>query len=186
MLDMPRRRQDRQLSTAPLQLPALRARRVSGEVAASVCRLQVDESAVASFPSLHAYCSLHATVSRSQAPDILCVYRRETHCEFCDSTLPDWKSTLTPVCGADAPAVMNVNFDGQTYSFEVKPGSVGYKQFTQAIREAFSLPEDSELNITFTCDEPSQGTPSSHPYQATSLLHLLNSLPSAVDVFDPL
>ena len=53
---------------------------------------------------------------------------------------------------------MNVNFDGQTYSFEVKPGSAGYKQFTQAIREAFSLPEDSELNITFTCDEPSQGT----------------------------
>ena len=52
---------------------------------------------------------------------------------------------------------MNVNFDGQTYSFEVKPGSAGYKQFTQAIREAFSLPEDSELNITFTCDEPSQG-----------------------------
>lgn len=83
--------------------------------------------------------------------------RRETHCEFCDSTLPDWKSTLTPVCGANAPAVMNVNFDGQTYSFEVKPGPAGYKQFTQAIREAFSLPEDSELNITFTCDEPSQG-----------------------------
>lgn len=64
---------------------------------------------------------------------------------------------MTPICGADAPAVMNVNFDGQTYSFEVKPGSAGYKQFTQAIREAFSLPEDSELNITFTCDEPSQG-----------------------------
>lgn len=91
-------------------------------------------------------------------PDALCFFRRETHCEFCDSTLPEWKSTLTPVCGANAPAVMNVNFDGQTYSFEVKPGSAGYKQFTQAIREAFSLPEDSELNITFTCDEPSQGT----------------------------
>lgn len=89
--------------------------------------------------------------------DALLFCRKETHCEFCDSTLPDWKSTLTPICGADAPAVMNVNFDGQTYSFEVKPGSAGYKQFTQAIREAFSLPEDSELNITFTCDEPSQG-----------------------------
>ena len=84
--------------------------------------------------------------------------RKESHCEFCDCTLPDWKATLTPVCGADAPAVMNVNFDGHTYSFEVKPGAAGYKQFTQAIREAFSLPEDSELNITFTCDEPSQGT----------------------------
>ena len=41
--------------------------------------------------------------------------RRETHCEFCDRRLPDWKATLTPTCGADAPAVMNVNFDGRTY-----------------------------------------------------------------------
>lgn len=53
---------------------------------------------------------------------------------------------------------MNVNFDGRTYSFEVKPGIDGYKQFTEAIRRAFSLPDDSELNITFTCDEPSSGT----------------------------
>jgi hypothetical protein len=49
---------------------------------------------------------------------------------------------------------MNVNFDGRTYSFEVKPGPDGYKLFTEAIRRAFSLPDDSELNITFTCDEP--------------------------------
>lgn len=61
---------------------------------------------------------------------------------------------LTPQCGSNAPAVMNVNFDGRTYSFEVKPGPDGYSQFTEAIRRAFSLPEDSELNITFTCDEP--------------------------------
>lgn len=68
---------------------------------------------------------------------------------------------------------MNVNFDGQTYSFEVKPGSAGYKQFTQAIREAFSLPEDSELNITFTCDEPSQGMMSSIcSYSFKALDHL--------------
>lgn len=80
--------------------------------------------------------------------------RKETHCEFCDRTLPDWKQVLTPRCGANAPAVMNVNFDGRTYSFEVKPGVEGYRQFTEAIRRAFSLPDDSELNITFTCDEP--------------------------------
>lgn len=84
--------------------------------------------------------------------------RRETHCEFCDGDLPDWKQALTPTCGSNAPAVMNVNFDGRTYSFEVKPGLDGYKQFTEAIRRAFNLPEDSELNITFTCDEPSTGT----------------------------
>lgn len=83
--------------------------------------------------------------------------RKETHCQFCDYQLPDWKGVLTPQCGADAPAVMNVNFDGKTYSFEVKPGLAGYQDFTEAIRRAFSLPEDSELNITFTCDEPSTG-----------------------------
>jgi hypothetical protein len=91
------------------------------------------------------------------APSSCCACRRETHCEFCDCRLPDWKRTLTPSGGANAPAVMNVNFDGRTYSFEVKPGVQGYKDFTEAIRKAFSLPEDSELNITFTCDEPSSG-----------------------------
>ena len=68
--------------------------------------------------------------------------------------MPDWKAALTPTCGANAPAVMNVNFDGRTYSFEVKPGPDGYTMFTEAIRRAFNLPDDSELNITFTCDEP--------------------------------
>jgi hypothetical protein len=37
---------------------------------------------------------------------------------------------------------------------QVKPGPDGYRQFTEAIRRAFNLPDDSELNITFTCDEP--------------------------------
>ena len=39
----------------------------------------------------------------------------------------------------------------------MRPGPDGYHQFTLAIRRAFLLPEDSELNITFTCDEPSSG-----------------------------
>lgn len=104
--------------------------------------------------------------------------RKETHCEFCDTALPDWKGTLTPQCGANAPAVMNVNFDGRTYSFEVKPGPDGYRQFTEAIRRAFNLPEDSELNITFTCDEPTAGAvdeqppPTWAPSNAGSLLTL--------------
>ncbi|KAG2436705.1 hypothetical protein HXX76_006231 [Chlamydomonas incerta] len=75
-------------------------------------------------------------------------------CDFCSAKLPDWKHALTPPCGSQAPAVMNVNFGGRTYSFEVQPGPEGYRRFTSAIRAAFALPEDSELNITFTCDEP--------------------------------
>lgn len=39
----------------------------------------------------------------------------------------------------------------------MKPGPDGYRQFTESIRRAFNLPDDSELNITFTCDEPSTG-----------------------------
>ena len=117
-------------------------------------------------PSL---CSLALTLA------VLARRRKETHCEFCDSALPDWKQTLTPTCGASAPAVMNVNFDGRTYSFEVKPGPNGYRQFTEAIRRAFNLPEDSELNITFTCDEPSttwepEPAPSAPPSFVKSVL----------------
>lgn len=42
---------------------------------------------------------------------------------------------------------------------QVRPGPDGYAQFTDAIRRAFSLPDDSELNITFTCDEPTAVEP---------------------------
>lgn len=89
--------------------------------------------------------------------DISSTPRKETHCDFCSKLLPDWKPVLTPAVGVAAPAVMNVNFGGKTYSFEVEPGDEGYKLFTGAIRKAFSLPGDSELNITFTCDDPISG-----------------------------
>ncbi|KAG2497620.1 hypothetical protein HYH03_004361 [Edaphochlamys debaryana] len=83
--------------------------------------------------------------------------RKETHCEFCQSRLPEWRNALTPSCGSQAPATMNVCFGGRTFSFEVQPGPEGYRRFTAAIRAAFALPDDSELNITFTCDEPNSG-----------------------------
>lgn len=96
--------------------------------------------------------------------------RKETHCEFCQQRLPDWRDTLTPTTGCSAPAIMNVNFNGRTYSFEVKPGPEGYREFTEAIRKAFSLPEESELNITFTCDEPSSGEVQPGAYSALEAL----------------
>ena len=83
--------------------------------------------------------------------------RRETRCEFCDGSLPNWKEELTPITQLEAPAIMNVNFDGLSYSFEVQPGPEGYVAFTKAIRAAFNLPGDADLNITFTCDEPTSG-----------------------------
>ncbi|PNW86026.1 hypothetical protein CHLRE_03g206481v5 [Chlamydomonas reinhardtii] len=96
--------------------------------------------------------------------------RKEMFCDFCSAKLPDWKHALTPPCGSQAPAVMNVNFGGRTYSFEVQPGPEGYRRFTSAIRAAFALPDDSELNITFTCDEPNTAEPVSSA--AGSLLTL--------------
>ncbi|GFH23270.1 zygote specific ZYS1 isoform B, partial [Haematococcus lacustris] len=93
------------------------------------------------------------------------VMPRETQCQFCGEQLPDWRAPLTPPTGATGPAIMNVNHNGLTYSFHVEPGKEvssgqesadrGYRKFTHDIRRAFNLPMDAELNITFTCDEPS-------------------------------
>ncbi|KAL4422123.1 hypothetical protein ABPG77_003408 [Micractinium sp. CCAP 211/92] len=131
---------------------AERAASTSSSEEAPVCWICLDSTGPLIFPckcprSAHPRCLARWQLQSAGS-------RKETHCEFCDARLPDWKRTLTPQCGANAPAVMNVNFDGRTYSFEVKPGPDGYRQFTEAIRRAFSLPDDSELNITFTCDEP--------------------------------
>lgn len=49
--------------------------------------------------------------------------RRERFCDFCSSELPDWKDVLTPCPGVTAPAVMNVNFDNKTYSFQARRGA---------------------------------------------------------------
>lgn len=69
---------------------------------------------------------------------------------------------MTPHSGSRAPAIMNVSFSGVAYSFEVQPGPKGYTNFADAVRAAFNLPEDSDLNITFTCDEPCHPGDASH------------------------
>ena len=101
--------------------------------------------------------------------------RRESLCDFCNSRLPDWREALSLQSDVNAPAIMNVSFEGKTYSFEVKPGSSGYMQFTEAIRHAFQLPSDSELNITFTCDEPCTEDGTSSP-RHPSRRHLIPSV----------
>lgn len=83
--------------------------------------------------------------------------RREQLCDFCDGRLPDWKQVLTAPCGPAEPAppaVMTVTFNNRIFYFNVQPGDHGYKKFTADIKHAFGLPEDCDLNITFTCDEP--------------------------------
>ena len=149
MLDMSRWTPSREAVDPSLSVSKLLPRNLHSKMAAAECRYQVSS-----------YCSQTASIAGHDAhfitfPIQLC--RREKYCDFCSCQLPDWKSILTPCGGAGAPAVMNVNFDNKTYSFQVSPGADGYKQFTEAIRKAFHLPDDSELNITFTCDEPSSG-----------------------------
>ena len=74
------------------------------------------------------------SVHKCSTPKTLGVCRRETHCDFCSATLPDWRAALTPATGADAPAVMNVTFDGVAYSFNVRPGPEGYEDFAAQVR----------------------------------------------------
>lgn len=50
---------------------------------------------------------------------------------------------------------MNVSFNGISHSFRVKKGPAGYEQFTREIRSSFTLPQTADLNISFTCDNPS-------------------------------
>eukprot|EP00951_Prasinocladus_malaysianus_P012040 scaffold89465_cov47-Prasinocladus_malaysianus.AAC.1 len=84
--------------------------------------------------------------------------RKETHCEFCDSNLPDWKQTFRPPSDVNVAAIMNVTFNGITHGFEVVPGEEGYQKFTADIHRVFNLPAGSDLNITFTCDEPTDAS----------------------------
>ena len=83
---------------------------------------------------------------------------REHCCDFCHGPLPDWRAPLTPAdLTCSAPAVMAVNFGGQALSLTVQSGRGGYEAFTDAIRAAFALPEDSDLSISFSCDDPLTG-----------------------------
>ena len=68
---------------------------------------------------------------------------------------------LRPAGVAQSPRLQHLSWQYRSpclphaRSFEVRPGPEGYRHFTESIRKAFKLPDDSELNITFTCDEPS-------------------------------
>ena len=85
---------------------------------------------------------------------------KEKRCSFCHSQLPDWRPILTPpdliprFSSNDLPATMNVAHQGVSRTFKVTPGAEGYLQFTTEIRDAFQLPPTAELNISFTCDNP--------------------------------
>lgn len=92
---------------------------------------------------------------------ILVQFLHKTSCTFpcmCTHSLAAAKTGLThprsallsPVSWADTPRL-------PACAAPCCAGADGYRQFTEAIRRAFHLPDDSELNITFTCDEPSSG-----------------------------
>ena len=80
--------------------------------------------------------------------------RKETHCEFCDAKLPDWKDAYTPQVVVPAPAIMKVAYNGTMYCFEVEAGSAGYLDFIKRVKKTFSIDESMDIGVTFTCDEP--------------------------------
>lgn len=85
----------------------------------------------------------------------------ETHCRFCNSTLADWKASLTP--DALKPEVekvqpiMVVYFEGEIHRIPVRQGDEGLKEFTTRIRELFKLPTEVDISLTFGCKEPMSG-----------------------------
>lgn len=81
--------------------------------------------------------------------------RRETHCEFCNELLPDWKSVFTPRGPIpDIPATMTVSVDGIKQAFVVTPGPDGLRQFQTALKAAYLVPEECQLEVAFVCRDP--------------------------------
>uniref|UniRef100_A0A061S133 RING-CH-type domain-containing protein n=1 Tax=Tetraselmis sp. GSL018 TaxID=582737 RepID=A0A061S133_9CHLO len=82
--------------------------------------------------------------------------RKETHCEFCDQPLPDWRKAFPLTNPACSSAKITVSFSGVVHKVDVKPGPDGYESFERSIRQVFGLPEDAGFSIAFTCDEPAE------------------------------
>uniref|UniRef100_A0A061R770 RING-CH-type domain-containing protein n=1 Tax=Tetraselmis sp. GSL018 TaxID=582737 RepID=A0A061R770_9CHLO len=80
--------------------------------------------------------------------------RRETHCEFCDQPLPDWKHAFPLTDKSCSSAVITVSFVGMVRKIGVKPGPTGYASFDKSVRQAFDLPDGAKFNVSFTCEDP--------------------------------
>ncbi|GAX77690.1 hypothetical protein CEUSTIGMA_g5133.t1 [Chlamydomonas eustigma] len=82
-------------------------------------------------------------------------------CRFCNSTLADWKASLTPDTLKPeverVQPIMVVYFEGEIHRIPVKQGRDGLLEFTDRIRELFRLPEDVDISLTFGCKEPMSG-----------------------------
>lgn len=122
----------------------------AGGGAAALCSLlPCDATAGTGLPSLAIWRSSTSSLVPPRCP---AVPRRQ--CPAVPLDCPQGSSSSQPVPRQCTQPCTHASI---AVAPQVAPGSDGYRQFTLAIRKAFHLPEDSELNITFTCDEPSSG-----------------------------
>ncbi len=86
------------------------------------------------------------------------ICRKETVCDFCHCTLPDWQRVFTPACGMSDTAILQLTLLGQDHTYEVLPGPAGYQNLQRAMRMAHALPPNTLILTSFTGDDPTEGT----------------------------
>eukprot|EP00878_Enallax_costatus_P008809 GHUV01009209.1.p1 GENE.GHUV01009209.1~~GHUV01009209.1.p1 ORF type:complete len:273 (+),score=60.58 GHUV01009209.1:694-1512(+) len=82
---------------------------------------------------------------------------QEKQCRFCKQDLPSWKAAFADLStqpqNAHVP-VMSIQFNGQKYWLEVRPGTGGVEQFKEDVRKLLGLHADQAFDITFECRVP--------------------------------
>jgi len=84
----------------------------------------------------------------------------ETHCRFCNHELESWKTKLFngPKKNANSRPVMRFCLNGQVYYIVPKPGSDGLAEFKDTVRKLCNLQEDTQLDLSFQCSDPTEGS----------------------------
>lgn len=83
--------------------------------------------------------------------------QEEKQCRFCKQDLPSWKTAfaeLTQQPETSHVPVMSIQFNGQKYWLEVRPGAGGVEQFKEDVRKLLGLHQEQAFDITFECRVP--------------------------------
>lgn len=82
---------------------------------------------------------------------------QEKQCRFCKQDLPPWKAAFAALSQqpeASHVPVMSIQFNGQKYWLEVRPGVGGVEQFKDDVRKLLGLHPEQAFDITFECRVP--------------------------------
>ena len=81
----------------------------------------------------------------------------EKTCRFCNGSLPDWKSSLTPHYGLQTvvPKMGIISNNGKRYLVDVEPGEAGRDRFIAEVRRLLKLSPEQKFDVKFECSLPS-------------------------------